>query len=195
MVVDVFDVHLFDLLSHMMAYLSLCLALLLYSGEELVSLVATECSTFVQINSGTSKRSWALPDGDPRVASVLRGNCLAACSALFILVICLLFNTFLLEQPGSSVLMGTHRMQWLLQVLGDLNIKIYRQSFWMGCWGHWSPKRSIIWSNNPVIRAFTTHGLAKRKNEEAGPPTTVRYVSKKTGKSGYSGSRHLKSTE
>ena len=85
MVVDVFDVHLFDLLSHMMAYLSLCLALLLYSGEGLVSLVATECSTFVQINSGTSKRSWALPDGDPRVASVLRGNCLAACSALFIL--------------------------------------------------------------------------------------------------------------
>ena len=130
--VDVFDIHLFDFIFQITACLSLCLALLLYGDEELVSLVATECSTFVQINSGTSKRSWALPDGDPGVASVQRGNCLAACSALFILVICLLFNTFVLEQPGSSVLMGTHRMQLLLQVLKDLNERFIDNHFGWG---------------------------------------------------------------
>ena len=179
----------------MHVHLSLCLALLLYSSPELVCLVATECSTFVHVNTGTSKRSWALPDGDPEVQSVQRGNSLAACSALFILTVCLLQSTFLLEQPGSSVLMGTQWFQWLIEVLKELKIKMWRQAFWMGCYGHWSPKRSLLWSNSCVVRIFTTHELAaKRSKPQPAMATTVRYV-KKDGSIGYTGSRHLKATE
>ena len=96
------------------------MALFLFSDPDLVALLATECSTFVHVNSGTSKRSHVNPDGDPSVASVQKGNGLAACSCLLMLLAVLLCKTFLLEQPGSSVLMRTKRMQWLVDVLADL---------------------------------------------------------------------------
>ena len=169
------------------------MALILFSDPDLVALLATECSTFVHVNSGTSKRSHANPDGDPSVASVQRGNGLAACSCLLILLGCLLCRTFLLEQPGSSVLMRTKRMQWLVEVLNDVNITIFQQAFWMSCWGHPNPKRTVLWSNNVAVRVFTTPKVAFAKCH--GPPTVDRYVSQKTGKKGYTGSKHLKATE
>lgn len=168
------------------------MAMLLYGEQDLVALVATECSTFIHMNSGTSKRSVGVPDGDPEVVSVLRGNALAAVTALLLLLLALTPATFLLEQPGSSVLILTRPMQWLIMTLESVGVQIFKQPFWMGCWGHWSPKRTILWSNNPLVRLFTTHGLAMVKN--TGPSTTKRYVSK-SGKSGYTGSQHLKSTE
>lgn len=174
-------------------YLRLCTSLILFSSEDLLTLIATECSTFVHVNSGTSKRSQANPDGDPSVPSVQRGNGLAACSCLLILVACLLRRTFLLEQPGSSVLMRTKRMQWLVEVLKYVEIIIYQQAFWMSCWGHPNPKRTVLWSNSPVVRVFTTPKVAFAKCQ--GPPTVDRYVSKRSGKTGYKGSKHLKKTE
>ena len=44
--------------------LRLCLALIIFSDPSLVALVATECSSFVHVNTGSSKRSAANPDGD-----------------------------------------------------------------------------------------------------------------------------------
>lgn len=175
-------------------HLSLCLALILFGDAHLVSLLATECSTFVHVNSGTSKRSVALPGGNPECPSVRRGNALAAHSSLMILLLCLIGATFLLEQPGSSVLMQTKRMQWVIAVLESIGIRIFRQAFWMSCWGHWSPKRTILWSNNRAVAIFTTDKVAKTPLPK-GPSTVDRYISKKTGKSGYQGNRHLKSTE
>lgn len=145
------------------------------------------------MNSGTSKRSHAMPDGDPEVPSVLRANGLAARSCLIILILVLLGHTFLLEQPGSSVLMLTKRMQWLCEALRKQGIVIFKQAFWMSCFGHSNPKRTVLWSNNLAVRVFTTPKIATSKIK--GPPTAERYVSQKTGKSGYKGSKHLKATE
>lgn len=158
----------------------------------MTSLVATECSSFIHINSGTSKRSHAMPDGDPEVPSVWRSNGLAARSCLLLLLLTLLGQTFLLEQPGSSVLMKTKRMQWLCEVLGQCGIYIYKQAFWMSCFGHPNPKRTVLWSNNLAVRVFTTPKVAVSKCKD--PPTAERYVSS-TGKVGYKGSKHLKATE
>ena len=173
--------------------LRLCIGIVLYGDEDLLSLLATECSSFIHLNSGTSKRSDAMPDGDPSVPSVWKANGLAARSCLLMLLLVLMGYTFLLEQPGSSVLMKTKRMQWLTEVLASYGIWIFKQAFWMSAWGHSNPKRTVLWSNNPVVRVFTTPKVAVSKCK--GPPTAVRYVSKTTGKVGYTGSKHLKATE
>lgn len=170
------------------------MALLLHAEANFTALIATECSTFVHVNTGTSKRSDAMPDGDVAVPSVQKGNGLAACSCLFALVVTLLEGTFLLEQPGSSVLMKTERMQWLVGVLEGLHASIYRQLFWMSGWGHKYPKRTALWSNSPGIRVFTTTKLALShlKMQE---PTMRKYVSK-SGKDGYTANQKvLKDTE
>ena len=169
------------------------MALILFGDPDMVALVATECSSFVHMNSGTSKRSQWMPDGDPTVCSVLRANGLAARTCCLLLLINLLQMTFLLEQPGSSVLMLTCRMEWLIKTMKDFGITTYRQAFWMACWGHQNPKRTVLWSNNPAVVVFTTPKIARTPIK--GPPTVNRYVSKRSGKSGYSGSRYLKKTE
>ena len=168
------------------------MAIILFGDIGLTALVATECSTFVHINSGTSRRSKANPDGDPQAPSVERGNALAAHSSLLLLIIHLLSMTFLLEQPGSSVLMETCRMQWLIETINSLGWKVYKQAFWMAVFGHPNPKRTVLWSNNVAVRVFTTPKVAFTQK---GPPTVDRYVSKKTGRVGYKGSKHLKATE
>lgn len=175
--------------------LRLCIGMVLNGDQDLLSLVATECSSFIHLNSGTSKRSDAMPDGDPSVPSVWNANGLglAARSCLIMLLLVLMGYTFLLEQPGSSVLMKTKRMQWLTEVLASYGIWIFKQAFWMSGWGHSNPKRTVLWSNSPVVRVFTTPKVAFSKCK--GPPTAVRYVSKKTGEVGYTGSKHLKDTE
>ena len=169
------------------------MALILFGDPDMVALVATECSSFVHMNSGTSKRSQWMPDGDPTVCSVLRANGLAARTCCLLLLINLLQMTFLLEQPGSSVLMLTCRMEWLIKTMKDFGITTYRQAFWMACWGHQNPKRTVLWSNNPAVVVFTTPKIARTPIK--GPPTVNRYVSKRSGKSGYSVSRYLKKTE
>ena len=172
--------------------LRLCIAIILFGDPDLVSLVATECSSFIHMNCGTSKRSQAMPDGDPMVASVWRSNGLAARTCLLLLLMCLLCMTWVLEQPGSSVLMRTKRMQWLVETVKPYQV-IYLQSFWMACWGHDNPKRTCLWSCNPAIRVFTTDKIAFAKC--TGLPTAHRYVSAKTGKAGYTGTKSLKKTE
>ena len=172
--------------------LSLCIAIILFGDSTLTGLVATECSSFIHMNSGTSKRSQALPDGDEPEPSVWRSNGLAARSCLLLLLMSLLQMTWVLEQPGSSVLMRTKRMQWLVQVLAALQL-VYMQAFWMAAWGHSNPKRTCLWSNSPAVCVFTTHKVALTKCK--GAPTVERYISAKSGKSGYTGTKALKKTE
>ena len=172
--------------------LRLCLALIIFSDPSLVALVATECSSFVHVNTGTSKQSAANPDGDWNMPSVRRGNSLAAVSCLFLLVLTFLRRTYVLEQPGSSLLMKTRRMQWLIEALAQLGLRTYKQAFWMSAFGHNRPKRTCLWSNNRVIAMFRTDKVAKAAS---GPPVVKAYV-KKDGTRGYTGDgKKLKQTE
>lgn len=134
-----------------------------------------------------------MPDGDPTVASVRRGNGLAAHSSLFMLLIALMRRTFVVEQPGTSLLMHTTRMAWLRETLANVGIPIFRQSFWLGSWGHSNPKRTTLWSNSYVVRVFSTPKLERSGFKDA-PKLTVKYETK-SGKTGYHGSDALKKTE
>ena len=134
----------------------------------------------------------ALPDGLSDVGSVARGNGLAACTCLYVLVLALLRNTYLVEQPNSSVLFETSRMQWLVATFSDLGYPVWVQSFWMRGWGHEYPKRTKVWSNSPAVRVFATDKLAKQTVKN--PPTCKRYESK-SGKKGYTATKQLKKTE
>ena len=179
-------------LTSLSCQLRLCVALIIFSAPALLALIATECSTFVHVNSGTSKRSHASPDGDLNQPSVRNGNALAAHSCLLLLILCLLRRTFLLEQPGSSVLMLTSRMQWLIEVLAKQGVRIFKQAFWMAAFGHSRPKRTVLWGNNPIVRLFRTDKVAKT----ASGPAVVKSYLKKDGTRGYSGDpKRLKKTE
>ena len=57
----------------------LALATILNAKEgAFLTMCATVCSTFVQTNLGTSRRSWATPLGDISLKSVQEGNLLAS---------------------------------------------------------------------------------------------------------------------
>ena len=88
--------------------------------------------------------------------------------------------------------MLTSRMQWLIEVLAEQNLRIFKQAFWMAAFGHSRPKRTVIWGNNPIVRLFRTDKMAKTAS---GPAVVKSYV-KKDGTRGYSGDpKRLKKTE
>lgn len=58
---------------------------------------------------------------------------------------------------------------------------------------HKCPKPTLVWSNSPVIRLLDKGSL--RREEMDGPKTVQQYVSKKTGRTGYAGTKALKKTE
>lgn len=124
--------------------------------------------------------------------SVKLGNALAARSCLIILILTLLRRTFILEQPGSSLLMKTTWMQWLIEVLDEKGIRVFRQPLWMSAFGHNRPKRTLLWSCSPIIGLFRTDKIVKVSKE----PAVVKKYLKKDGSTGYTGvGKRLKETE
>ena len=108
------------------------------------------------------------------------------------LVVCLSRQTFVLEQPGSSVLMLTSRMSWLCDSMLHIGMPIYKQAFWLGCYGHRSPKRTCLWSNNPFIRVFQTQKLLR---DTLDGTLNVKHYESLSGKQGYTATKSLKGTE
>ena len=58
---------------------------------------------------------------------------------------------------------------------------------------HKCPKPTLVWSNSPVIRLLDKGPVGR--DEMNGPKTVEQYVSKKTGRTGYAGTKALKKTE
>ena len=72
--------------------------------------------------------------------------------------------------------------------------KLWRCAFWMKHWGHSNFKRTKLWSISFAVWRFNVGRLdtKKQKNEK----TTVRkYISKSSGKAGYTGTKDLKQTQ
>ncbi|CAK9074833.1 unnamed protein product, partial [Durusdinium trenchii] len=93
--------------------LALAIWLVLNCREDsFVVLFATCCSSWVHINSGTSKRSLLLPEGATQLDYIVNSNKMVArCVLLFMLVVAR-GGTYLLEQPGSSLMRHYHRFQY-----------------------------------------------------------------------------------
>ena len=98
--------------------------------------LAPVCTSFSAVNVGTSKRSPTTPWGDVSRPYIVLGNCLASRSILLTMLATALGGTWILEQPGSSL------MQWLLRMehLRVHGIPHYVVQWWARHYGALTPK-------------------------------------------------------
>ena len=138
-----FDVNM---LSHMFRHLRLAVLLCL-SGSPLgaLAVLGVECSTFVPVNKGTSKRDELNPWGNVLAASVAAASrstsrqavlerlqvvymqsafkldVACRCMLLLVLLVCMGHN-FFVENPANTILGLYPRFQWVFKVLKSLGI-------------------------------------------------------------------------
>ncbi|CAE7829649.1 unnamed protein product [Symbiodinium sp. CCMP2592] len=80
-------------------------------------LLAPVCSSWVLTNTGTSQRSIAFAEGNSNLAYVRAANQMTSRTVLLAVLITALGGTFMIEQPGSSLMRYYFRMQWLFRQL------------------------------------------------------------------------------
>ena len=76
--------------------------------------------------------------------------------------------------------------------------QVYHATWWMAKYGGLTPKRHIAWSNARTVRLLDLGSLIKETRDllsQHACQSTKKYVSKKTGRKGFSGSRFLKQTQ
>ena len=66
--------------------------------------------------------------------------------------------------------------------------QVWRQRFWMMCYGSRTPKRSLLWSNSKRIGAFRTGKLHRQRLKIKRPPLVKQYEDG-SGKKRFSGIR------
>ena len=74
----------------------------------------------------------------------------------------------------------------------SLQTKTYKQGLWLRKFGHYIPKRTILWSNSPLIRKFD---LGQLLASERGGDAGVRQYIDKRGRKRVVGSAKLKATQ
>ncbi|CAE7204089.1 unnamed protein product [Symbiodinium microadriaticum] len=111
-------------------------------------------------------------------------------SVLLVLLAHVLGNTWIIEQPSSSLFYLHTRFQWLLRVClpweipaarltssisrtlyrstdtnreHSLQAEVYKVALWLRKYGHEMPKRTLLYSNNPLICVFKTGKLFKQE--------------------------------
>ena len=73
------------------------------------------------------------------------------------------------------------------------SLKIWRQPFWMMLYGHFSPKRTVCYSNSPLVVNLNKGKLTKvmkqqrQVNQEKKKKTTIKYIGKRDGKRKFRG--------
>ena len=70
-----------------------------------------------------------------------------------------------LKQKSFIYMSSSNRFGLYLWVLASWNAQVYRQAFWLGLLGGFTPKRLIAWSNDKLIAALDLGKLcAQKKN-------------------------------
>lgn len=129
-------------------------------------LIALVCSSFSVMSRHTSGRSFLTPEGkDHRF--VIEGNLLSARVALIIHLCSARGLRWLLEQPSRSIL---NAMPWMQRLWGY--VQAYRTTFWMGNFGHESPKQHVVWSND--------EGMLELLRERAGYMSAAEQASRES---------------
>ena len=72
-----------------------------------------KCSTWVSISRPTTLRSFLDPLGNRELPCVEESNVMASRLALILVLVLALSGTFIVEQPGSSLLWRHPRLQWV----------------------------------------------------------------------------------
>lgn len=114
-------------------------------------------------------------------------------TTLILMLITATGGVWLLEQPISSVLFQSDRMQWFLVQLRKFRVKIFRQSFWMAHYAHKNYKLTKVWSLSWGIWRLD-FGRLNRKKVKRSAATTRRYQNSK-GEERFSGGAELKTSQ
>ena len=119
--------------------------------------VGHPCASFVWISRSRTKRSRRAPLGDLRNPSVKTANLLSARTVL-LLALCVVRRVFwTLEQPGSSLLPYVPSLERFMKLCEPFH-KCYQGEFWMGAFGHFTLKPSLLIGNAPWIPALALMG-------------------------------------
>ena len=84
--------------------------------EGFVNWQGIKCSTWVSISRPTTLRSFFAPLGNLNLKCVREANEMVSRCALICCLVLALHQTFIIEQPHSSLLMRHPRMQWLCKL-------------------------------------------------------------------------------
>ncbi|CAE7379659.1 RHM1, partial [Symbiodinium pilosum] len=124
--------------------------------------IGLPCSSFVFLNSGTSKRTPAAPLGREELGYIRRANSIAARVCLLILLLTARKCYWLVEQPSSSMFEEIPYFQHVMMIIRKF-MKVHRTFFWMGCWGHFSSKGSLAYGTLGFIPKLAKRLTKKRK--------------------------------
>ena len=121
------------------------------------------------------------------------GPCLTRTS-LILLLMTAAGAVWLLENPGSSVVMMHDNMQDMIRLLRKFGFPVFKQTFWMAHYHHPNMKLTKIWSISRAIWRldFGKHVLKKQK--DASSSTTRKYVNHK-GEVRFTGTKALKKSQ
>ena len=113
--------------------------------------------------------------------------------SLILLLITAAGGVWLLENPGSSVVMKHDHMQNLIMVLKRKGMYVFRQTFWMAHYHHPNFKLTKIWSPANCIWQLD-FGKLSGKHGESSSSTTRKYINKK-GQLRFTGTKALKQSQ
>lgn len=104
-------------------------------------------------------------------------------------------SVWLLENPGSSVVMKHDHMQQLIRSLRKFGIPIYRQTFWMAHYNHPNFKLTKIWSTASGIWRLDFGTLSGKAGKVKKSSTTTRKYRNKKGELRFRGTSSLKKSQ
>jgi len=112
---------------------------------------------------------------------------------LILLLITACGSVWVLENPGSSVVMRHDRMQHLIRIFKKFDISMYRQSFWMAHYFHPNFKLTKVWSTARSIWKLD-FGPLDQKTKANATTTTKKYINAK-GEARFTGTQALKASQ
>ncbi|CAE7466266.1 unnamed protein product [Symbiodinium pilosum] len=107
------------------------------------------CSSWVTTSRGSTGRSMINPAGCQGLPSVDASNLMAWRVALLCLATSALGGVWVIEQPGSSILIESDPMQMVCGLL-----QVFKCRFWMWHYQSRTAKPTVLWSPSSAIRTF-----------------------------------------
>lgn len=152
------------------------------------------CSSFIWLNSATSKRSKKAPFGDTSRNYVNLANQLT-CRWALLLILCMARQLFhITEQPVSSVMKHLPYIKFVIRVVKKFGLSWFDTFLYMGAHGAMIMKPTQLWGTAPFaskLRRQMTKAMRARIAKTAKQVTMVK-KRMKNGKTSVSGGPFLK---
>ncbi|CAK9087129.1 Uncharacterized protein SCF082_LOCUS41189 [Durusdinium trenchii] len=167
--------------------------------DQFVAWFGIKCSSWTQINTGTSARSPCASIGDTMRKSVAEANKMLERICLLVILVVCRGGCWILEQPNGSMLEFYPCFRWAIGQMIEIDgVKsVSRISWWMSKFGAATAKPQYAYSNSPSIRKVHRYESqpSKVKKDMKAKVQTCRKYTNKQGKECYVGTSELKDTE